>query len=51
MNRVVYFREKSATALEMAINKFAECYEILQISYCDTSWGYSCMVLYKDHSI
>ena len=50
MNKVVYFHEQSGTALEMAINRFAECYEILQISYCDVVSGHHCMVLYRDYS-
>lgn len=48
MNKVVYFCEKTGMALEMAINKFASCYEILQISYVSHLGGRkSCMVLYK----
>lgn len=50
MNKVVYFHEESGTALEMAINRFAECYEVLQISYCDVASGHHCMVLYRDYS-
>ena len=51
MNKVVYFYEQSGTALEIAINRFAECYEILQISYCDTASGHHCMVLYRGYNI
>lgn len=51
MNKVVYFHETSGGALEYAINKFAECYEILQISYQNNASGKSCLVLYKDYDI
>lgn len=51
MNKVVYFHEQNGTALERAINKFAECYEILQISYVNQSSGKSCLVLYKEIEI
>lgn len=47
MNKVMYFHEQSGDALQMAINKFAECHKILQISYCDVSSGHGCMVLYE----
>lgn len=48
MNKVVYFHKSTGEELEKAINKFAECYEILQISYANQSGGKSCLVLYKD---
>jgi hypothetical protein len=51
MNKVVYFHETSGGALECAINKFAECYEILQISYHSSASGKTCLVLYKDYDI
>lgn len=51
MNKVVYFHETSGVALEYAINKFAKCHEILQISYQSSTSGKSCLVLYKDYDI
>ena len=51
MNKVVYFKENSGGRLEMAINQFAECHEILQVSYNNPCSGHHCMVLYKDFDI